>query len=924
MHNVIGAEVGVHLPLDISVESEWKDFLGSVGGAISDLFLKSTGDGVSTGISGLVKFATSFKIKPSAGYLAWVFAISATAWSLDQSKAFPSDKTDELVKHFRHAIDTARAKCGIDGIFVPINFFDRPTKLQIYNEILEHLFDNDAYSTENKANLRYKIDAAFNRAVFEIFSARPDYYEPLFSSLKIPGALAADISTSWQSYRAKLIYDFEVRPLFGQEIERISLSQLYVPLRGIFSKDDDDIDSEGYNIISSHEMVRIDSELDTWVESESLSDWLRLVGGGPGSGKSTTLKALASRAAKKDGVRPLFIPLQHIGTDQDLREAINRHFTETTDSPFNQPPLARASVEDGAPLLLIFDGLDELVAPGEAAKDVVGTFANRLNSLVSTLTGGNNRKIRVIVSGRMPAFQAASRYLPTPRNGALEAYGFLPVRVHDAGEESDGSDNPLWSEDQRKQWWTQYAALKGETPDIPEAFSNKRLEGITHEPLLCYLLALAGYANQHWELAADNRNRIYSALVESIYERGWGDGVHKRLGAGKTLSKPDFLKLMETIALAAWLGGDARVASEEKFDEALEITEAEDAWKKFTADNGQDVTNLAMNFYLKSSERSQRGFEFTHKSFGEYLAAKALLSVAEDVIAQNLRRIDNAMRDWMRATRTGEPSIEMLHFLRDEIRLKLAGGKKQEEIANAIKLKEGFQNLIKKASDEGFPISGGGTWRSMEVEQANAECALWMVANSCATALDEAECSGKAIIEIEWNDEDELCSVIKRVKDKTGSTVIFSCLSLLDASGQHFEEIRAHNIDFRSSNLEDATFVACDLSGRFNYAIMDGCRFYLCSINSANFFGTSMKGMKFHASSVRGANFDTPVERNLLFSPLTFLSARGVSEEFLKDGASIMAPSKGDFAQVCEDLKRRMMLFQAVPHVIHTGLVGDV
>src|SRR3954454_9755467 len=78
------------------------------------------------------------------------------------------------------------------------------------------------------------------------------------------------------------------------------------------------------------------------------------------------------------------------------------------------------------------------------------------------------------------------------------------------------------------------------------------VKGVTHEPLLCYLLVLSGFAAENWEQAAENPNRIYKSLVDSIWQRGWGEGDAKRQGAGRTLSKADFNTLMQTIALAAW------------------------------------------------------------------------------------------------------------------------------------------------------------------------------------------------------------------------------------------------------------------------------------------------------------------------------------------------------------------------------------
>lgn len=364
-----------------------------------------------------------------------------------------------------------------------------------------------------------------------------------------------------------------MRAVFGQEDSKVSLAQLYVPLRGYFRKPGYDGQYLDESDLPRHHDVRIlDETFDDWVTNGAESDWIRLVGGGPGSGKSTTLRRLARAFADRPDYRPLFIPLQYIDFEADLRDAINRHFTQETDSAFTQPPLSRTAAEDGPPLILIFDGLDELTAPNEAAREVVGTFANRLNSLVASLKGGTQRVVRVVVSGRMPAFQAAKRFLTPPAAGSLETYGFLPVHTNEV------DPDPLWLVDQRPGWWRQYADAIGEQTEVPEALKSGRLQSITHEPLLCYLLALSGYATSHWEEAAENRNRIYQALMNSIYERGWGEGAIKRRGPGSSLTKTDFNLLMETIAVAAWLGGDTRVASQAMFEAAVSIMRAEQAW----------------------------------------------------------------------------------------------------------------------------------------------------------------------------------------------------------------------------------------------------------------------------------------------------------------------------------------------------------
>jgi hypothetical protein len=559
---------GIHLRPEERLSADWAEFLGGVAGAATDFFIKGPGDGAASGVSALIRLITSVKAEQNVGARAWSLAVLSFAWSLDETVPASDIEEAALKRSLKAALDSAKTVAAQEGIFVPATFLDRPTTIGVYNTLKSVLLKSlpVSCSQEIAAKLSYKLDAAYNKGVYELWSRKPEYYTPIAEALGGPSMAAAESSLNWESYRRKLVYDFEVRPVFGQEQSKVALRELYVPLRAVWPKTgvEEGESHLSYSIHRTHEIGIIDDLLDEWLVSEDQSDWLRLIGGGPGSGKSTTIRSFARRLADLPQWRPLLIPLQHIDLDSDLRESIGAYFSGTSDSQFTHSPLARSFVEDDPPLVLLFDGLDEIVAPGEAAKDVVGTFANRLNSLVSALSGPARRPIKVVVSGRMPAFQAARRYLTPKRHGALEACGFLPVQDA-APEVVDG----LWVLDQRPLWWRGYARATEQKESTPEAFSNERLAGVTHEPLLCYLLALSGFANEDWQLAADNRNRMYAALIDSIYERGWGEGAIKRQGAGRTLAKRDFNKLMETIALAAWLGGDARVASEEMFQVAL-------------------------------------------------------------------------------------------------------------------------------------------------------------------------------------------------------------------------------------------------------------------------------------------------------------------------------------------------------------------
>lgn len=801
------------------------------------------GDGISAGISALVKAVTSIRIDSEPGEKAWALAMLCFSLAISDLKSLPDTDEAALREVFRDAFNAAKAEVDQGEQYVPANFLDRPTTLPVYQLLRDIMVAKKDVFRPNVVEaadvLKYRLDAAFNLTMFEMFVRRQDLFNSLMPALSSPGVKAAEQELNWITYRKKLIYDFEVKPVFGQEGKKISLSQLYVGLRGYWPKENlDPKSAKMYDLRDTHEIGQLDELLNDWLHLNIDDDFIRLIGGGPGSGKSTTLKALTRKVADRLDLRPLFVPLQHIDLEGNLRDSINRFFLDTTNSPFTRPPLARESIEDGPPLLLIFDGLDELAKPGEAANEVISLFSSKLMTLISALKGDGGKQIKVIISGRMPAFQAAMRHMSPPKAGCIEVYGFTGLAP---GKQKK---KDLWNNDQRATWWIKYAKVTGAAVEIPPAFKSRELQSITHEPLLCYLLVLSGFATTNWKLAAENPNRIYKTLIDSVWERGWGEGTSKRQGPGKTLTKRDFNILMQTIALAAWQGGDTRVASESDFYPAIGMTQAGEAWNNFKRDSGSDVTNLAMNFYLKASEGRYRGFEFTHKSFGDYLAARSLLDVAYDVRLLLPRRVDHAIGDWLKATGAGLLTDEVLKFLRDEVRLRVTEKQEGYSVQEIITFKEAFESLVNVVLLDGFPAGIGNlTWRAAEARQRNAEVMLWAILNSLSLTLEVLGKNEEKLVKVEWPNSDSLHFLLTRLRSS-----VF--LLFEHAAFKCFANIVAPHSQLFGLNLAEV-----DLHG----AQMAHSSFFCCVLISANMENADFTGSHFSRAFLVGASFDNSV-----------------------------------------------------------------
>jgi hypothetical protein len=864
---------GIKIDRDVSMKVSFFEVLEKVPEVASAGFsFAFLGDVASSGLSALAAIGSKIKIESSFGDKVLTLVALSFAWSVDCLRDEKVDDPTPAKDALKEVMNLVRKKIDSGNEVIPYSFIRNPSQIKIYrfmrDVFIEQVGDRSFFAIYDRRMLEYKFDAAFERGVLEILVRRPEVFESISPILNDPVTAASERNLNWLSYQKKLISDFEVVPVFGQEVSKISLSQIYVPLRCIWPKEEDHIPT-GIAHEKTHHIKMLDQLLDEWLRDADVDDYIRLIGGGPGSGKSTSLKALARRVAEHGGYRPLYIPMQRISLDTDLRQAIDRFFVDRTNGSFTRPPLTRESIENGPPILLIFDGLDELARPGEAANEVVNLFSSRLAHLFSALRGDGSQCIKIIVSGRMPSFQAARKYIGCPSRAWLEVLGFGNLQF------ASRSHDDLWVLDQRPTWWTQYAALTGNETKIPEAFSAPEIADITNEPLLCYLLVLSGFATSNWEEAADNRNRIYRTLVDQIWERGWGDDASRRTGPGRTLTKRNFNTLMQTIALSAWLGGDTRVASEQGFRETITIARAEQAWEEFMKDNGADVTNLALNFYLRASESGQRGFEFTHKSFGDYLAARALLDVALGMQEMIVRRMDVARSDWVNATGKGSLSMEILSFLRDEVRLRIEKGVNGAVLSEMKKIKVEFERMAKVVLEEGLPMPQVNSWRTAETRQKNSEVMIWAIINALSLSFAEIGIDEK-FVRVDWPDAVEsLGLLIGRIRGDLG---------FRDPAMQVFSYIVAPKADLFGISLLGADFRGADfafgnlagthlIDANLNNANLMKCSLQRSNMDRARLFGADLSGANLTDSRVDGIDFSKTKLDGAVISEITLFFA---------------------------------------------------
>src|SRR4028119_960851 len=111
-------------------------------------------------------------------------------------------------------------------------------------------------------------------------------------------------------------------------LEAFSLKQVYVPLRAYYEREvelqPEQKLERGIAEGTRYQGVVVDlnSELEAWLHEAKPDDAIRLISGGPGSGKSSFAKIFAAQQAEKGEIPVLLIPLHLFTPSDDLVKAV--------------------------------------------------------------------------------------------------------------------------------------------------------------------------------------------------------------------------------------------------------------------------------------------------------------------------------------------------------------------------------------------------------------------------------------------------------------------------------------------------------------------------------------------------------------------------------------------------------------------------
>jgi hypothetical protein len=397
----------------------------------------------------------SARANESVGERAWVWLHSALTLALvdliDQhSLASPLD-LQEKRDAARDFLASALALDG--GEDLDLNTLINPALFPAVTPILEHVptlarrVAPEHQLTDDR--LRADFERHLRAASARVYALDPAYYHPVADAVAGPFSegLRRDLAFVRHEDWIRGLYTRE--PIFSPDADtEIPLSRVYHRLRCFWhtaAQPENDRDlhaAPGHDALprTAH-VADLHATLHKWLRNAPSDDAIRIVAGGPGSGKSSFSRAFAVEVTDAREMRVLYMQLQHMRLGADLRNLIGRHLRDRwhTSEPaggagFEENPLDWHAWET-LPYLLVFDGLDELTHDEDTALDLTRRFVRNVHAMLRGFTGP---PVRALILGRSAACQDALQEADLDISRLIHAAPLTPLQPTSLGQPDFG------------------------------------------------------------------------------------------------------------------------------------------------------------------------------------------------------------------------------------------------------------------------------------------------------------------------------------------------------------------------------------------------------------------------------------------------------------------------------------------------------
>ena len=340
--------------------------------------------------------------------------------------------------------------------------------------------------------------------------------------------------------------------------------------------------------------------LGTLISDRTESEDLILLCGGPGSGKSTLCRVLASELASNSAIHPVFLRLRRLQESQEIAGFIEAHLQQ-------EGLIDKLADLSAVPnLVIILDGFDELVM---ASRSKLREF---FNALKDDLASGPLKHAKAIVSGRdtlfpngagLPIGAHVVSLVPFDRP-RIAAWGDKWRSLHPGEEAKSFHPESLVPGDKRR------------------GHKASPLEHLVSWPLTLHLVARA-HTSGSIDLAPGNAAEFEKAV---LYRSIVADTALRQENQASGRGRLDSSQMRRFVQAIAWeMYSTGR--------EALDVQEGLPILKSILPEaTDVDLAELADVTIVNQPELTkgeETGFEFVHKSFSEYFAAEQIATGIE-------------------------------------------------------------------------------------------------------------------------------------------------------------------------------------------------------------------------------------------------------------------------------------------------------
>jgi len=753
-------------------------------------------------------------------------------------------------------------------------FFQYPDNLSFVQNIKSHYLKWLKFIEIKETKITELSDIFEKQFIVElnkVWHENPKLYKNITDKLESPFTERLEKLDEWNRYHKSIIDELK-KPIFEEEF---SLEQIFIPLRAGVPK----YEKEPWTY--KLELVWIEEYLNNWVLNEDTNSTIKFISGGPGSGKSSLVKKWAKSLIQEGNINVLIINLQWFNIKGELLKSIDDYLSSLNHNMtlgFN--PLKE---NDKNKLVIVFDGLDELTNQGEFAERIAAQFLGLLEREDSIRNQqGSIKRCFFLVTGRELTIQLNEEKIGTK----YEICQVMPYLINEDNFNTPIENSDLLYIDQRNSWWKKYGKLKGKRyRGVPSNIKSK-LEELTSQPFLNYLVA--------WNIndggldinKIESNNTIYRNIIEQVLKRNYSKLDHPTTSG----IKPQlFFKVLQEIAIAAWKGGDARIAQLKDIELRLKTANLKEYFEIFNKEANQNTIKLLTTFYFRQHSfiGGERKIEFTHKTFGEYLVSTALI----DKILQALKSytteitslhesVDILFRQWFEITSNNQIDNSILTFINEELKTRYRN-------LDISKLQELLTYAIHQVLNNGISINVEGDNLNNHLNKVcNAEEAILLT-----SVVFHKE--NQLRFKLESNYKGLFGDWLHRTNRQAGNhyRLINKNLSSLEFERQDlfihnfykselsenvmgntnfsralfrkgffrnnvFEGCQFIHADFEEAVFENVTFIDCTLRGaNFRFVKFYNVKFEKCNLNRCDFTSTKINDVSFQDSILSYSKF---------------------------------------------------------------------